>query len=511
MVVALRALNPHAHEDLSDVLRRLQRVLLVLEVVCRRAGKRSAPGRQQFLSQFIDRRVLLDPFLKPAVIEEHRLVIDAIGHRADHQQFRPLHHPHVDKLLPLQELIDQVGSLVGIFAGEKRAILITGREHATDIDAHSTDKLFIRAELRWIDPEFAKLLVHQFVNDIRGGRVCPGELEARRQRDGVDANGVRIETGHDEGLAPVLCGHQPVHVDRCRVVVIAEEERLRGDVAVGAVGIDRPCRHLLRGIHAVEHDLRRIDLNAFNGWHFGWRGVVFCAFDKPAPNRGVILFALLDLLATAVRHGVGALGENQAVIRQGEIDPPSADLTGDPLVVGSGVESKERQAEAVLAPCRTVAGSGVAAVSHKNRHDVEPETEMRILGRPLHMHRHAEGLATGGDLQRGVAIGKRIERGVLNSRERWIRQSKCRFPGEIAGDAAGLHELDHHRLTVLCRRKMHIRRIGMHRRCRILGRRRRNKAECQQSNDRHDGGEQPSRMLTSLGLAFHGCISHGVT
>ncbi len=58
MVVALGALHAHAHENLSDVLADLERLLLDLVVVGRGVGERAAGGAEKLLHDLVHRHVV---------------------------------------------------------------------------------------------------------------------------------------------------------------------------------------------------------------------------------------------------------------------------------------------------------------------------------------------------------------------------------------------------------------------------------------------------------------------
>ena len=68
MVVALRALNSHAHEDLGRVLRNFQRVGFDLVVIGCRILERAAGGREQLLHDLVQGYVVCDSVLQPAVV-----------------------------------------------------------------------------------------------------------------------------------------------------------------------------------------------------------------------------------------------------------------------------------------------------------------------------------------------------------------------------------------------------------------------------------------------------------
>ena len=74
MVVALGALDAHAHEHLGDVLGQLEAVELALVVVHRRDGHRAAVGGQEVDDDLVDRAVLADLVGQPVVVEQRVLV-----------------------------------------------------------------------------------------------------------------------------------------------------------------------------------------------------------------------------------------------------------------------------------------------------------------------------------------------------------------------------------------------------------------------------------------------------
>ena len=184
MVVALGTLDPHPHEHLRDVFRHFQGVGLVLVVI--RGGARERPplGREEIAHHLVDRDIPLDLLLEPVVVEEHRLVADLLR-RPDHEQLRPLHDPHLDKLFPLKERIDEMPPLSRIRAREERLELVAGGKRAADVEADSADELLVGAQLGGIDAELQELGVDKLVDVIVGRRIRPLEHEPLRQHDDV--------------------------------------------------------------------------------------------------------------------------------------------------------------------------------------------------------------------------------------------------------------------------------------------------------------------------------------
>ena len=115
MVVALGALDAHAHEDLGGVLGELQRVGLDLVVVGGGVLERAAVGAEQLLDDLVHRHVVGELVLEPVVVEQRGLVAELwFAVRADLQQLGPLHHPHLDELLAAEQLVDQLLALLRV-------------------------------------------------------------------------------------------------------------------------------------------------------------------------------------------------------------------------------------------------------------------------------------------------------------------------------------------------------------------------------------------------------------
>ena len=120
MVVTLRALQTHAHEDLGHVLRHLQRLALNLIVVGGWIGKRAAITGQNFLHDFVDRHIVSNFVLQPVEVEQRVLVTNLIGSvGADLKQFSPLHHPHFNELFTVEQLVHQLVAFIPAASARK--------------------------------------------------------------------------------------------------------------------------------------------------------------------------------------------------------------------------------------------------------------------------------------------------------------------------------------------------------------------------------------------------------
>ena len=457
MVVALGALDPHPHEDLGHVLRGLERVPFVLEVVGGGVGEGAPLRREEFADEDVDRRVGLDPVLEPTGVEEHRLVADLVLDGADHHQLRPLHHPLLDELLSLEQLVDEVGPLVGVGARHEGVVFVRRGEHTADVEAGPPKKLFVAARPRRVDPQRVQLGVDELVDMVRHRWGGPFEGEVLRQRDHLRAHRMGREAGHHEGLAAAAGGDEPRGVDLRRAIVVREKDRQRRHVAVGAVGILREHGELLRGVRPVEHGLAGVE---FDGHDRGRRTrIILRASFEPLLQGGVVGVVGPESGAARVGHGGGRLGEQQTLGGEGEVDPPSTDLAGESVVVGLGVEAEEREPEAVFAAGRAVATAGVAAVSHEDRHHIAAETQVGGEAGMFDVHRHRACLVGEGDRERGVAVGKRLEHAAVEAGLGCIRDGERRLGGDVAGDPARFDRLHDERLAVAGIREVDGRRV----------------------------------------------------
>ena len=202
MVVALGALDPHSQEHLRHIFCHLQRVGFVLVVVGGRIAERASLARDKFAKELVDWHISLDPLLQPVVVEQHRLVSD-LGRGADHQQFRPLHHPHLDEFLPLEQAIHEVLALGWVDALHECAVFVRAGERAANIEVHAPQKLLVGAEVRRVDPQTHELPVGELVNVVLHWRILPLESESLWQHDELRADCVRFEPGQNEGLSSV--------------------------------------------------------------------------------------------------------------------------------------------------------------------------------------------------------------------------------------------------------------------------------------------------------------------
>ena len=181
---------------------------------------------------------------------------------------------------------------------------------------------------------------------------------------------------------------------------------------------------------------------------------------QPADERLVVLVALLDPLPAGVRHLAGRLLDQQALVRQGEVDAPAVDLAGQPVVVAVGVEAEQRQAEAVLAAGGPVAAAGLQPARMKTG----ITSSLKLIGRSSlrlrHLDRHLDRLAR---RTRRPARSAPSATGVtvfLSSlASAGLAKRDLGLGGHVAGDAVGVGGLDDERLPVAGGLQVDVRRV----------------------------------------------------
>ena len=373
------------------------------------------------------------------------------------QQFRPLQHPQFRELLAVEQFIDEVLALGRERGDQEPGVLFGGRQFADDVEVHAAHERGVVAHAARLDAELLQLVVDACVDVVRFDGRGPRELQVLGQRDERHADGERVEPGHDERLAALAGGHVAGAVDLGRVVVVGEEERERGHVAVGAVAVLRADHDALLLALAVEHGRRR---EHFHAHRQGDRGGVERGVGlEPADERLVVLVALLHPRAAGVRHLAERLLDECAFGRQCEVDAAAVEFAREAEVVAVGVEAEQRQAEPVLAAGGPVAPADVAPGPHEDGHHVLLERDRAVLLRLHHLHRHLDGLPAEGDRHLGGAVGDWQHDEFVEFRERGVGERHLRLRGHVAGDAVGLGELDDERLLVARRFEVDVRRV----------------------------------------------------
>ena len=128
MIVTLRALDAHAHEDLRGVLGDLQGVGRHLIIVRRRLAERAAVGDEELAHNLVDRDVGKHLVAQPVEVGERRLLAELILPRTNLEQLGELHHPQVRELGPVQERLDEMLALGRALITEEALQLICHRQ-----------------------------------------------------------------------------------------------------------------------------------------------------------------------------------------------------------------------------------------------------------------------------------------------------------------------------------------------------------------------------------------------
>ncbi len=445
MVVALGALDAHAHENLRGILGELLGVALHLIKIAGGIAERAAARAEQFAHDFIHRLILLKLIAQPLEIKHGVLVIKAVVLSANLQQLGPFHHPNPHELGAGNQLVDELLALGGRFIGHKDRDGLGGGQPANHIKIGAPDERVVIANAAGRDANFLQLIVHELVDVI--GLELLGEFEVIhfRNHQHLRSNRDLVVARHDERLAALSSGHLAFAVDLGGNIIVGNEHRLVRDIADGAVAVNGAHDDLLLRAFALEHRLFRMNLKIDHLRRAG--GVISRAVLQPA-HEGFIERTLRgNHFAAGMRHATGRFLEQQTIVRQGEVNAPPKIFARDVFVIALRIEAKQRQPKTILAARGTVTTAGIATALCKSRHHVEAEPHGAFLGGFLHLHRHGERAAAKLDLQRSLAIDNRTDDVVFKLHQLGIGKGVLRVGGDIARGAVGIRGL-HHQLLL---------------------------------------------------------------
>ena len=265
---------------------------------------------------------------------------------------------------------------------------------------------------------------------------------------------MRRKARHDEGFAALPGGDDAVVADPGAGFVARQEKGLAGDIPVAPVAVVRAHGDLKLLSGALEEELLRQNLEARAGRHIGC--VVRRASFEPADERLVEFAALVEFLAARVRGVAVRFRHEHRGLGDGEIDPATGLLAGQAIVILFRIEAPEREHEAVLAACGTVAA--IALRFHEDGHHIEPEADRLLHGRLLDLHRHLHRLALPLDLQLRLPIRQRIDHALFHPGFRRIGEGEFRLRRDIPMHARRFRDADDDGLLIALKLQIYIRR-----------------------------------------------------
>ena len=160
-------LRPHAHERQGDRLRDGRRLLALQgpEEVDLRRTEIAAAGGEQLPDEPVVGHVLLERGPNPAVVR-----LGAVGPEVDRefgldpQQVAPLHRPVVGELRPLEQAVDQHGTLVGGLVVQKALRLLGRGQRADGVEIDPPEENRIGTQVGRLDFQLLQLGEHQLVD-----------------------------------------------------------------------------------------------------------------------------------------------------------------------------------------------------------------------------------------------------------------------------------------------------------------------------------------------------------
>jgi hypothetical protein len=306
--------------------------------------------------------------------------------------------------------------------------------------------------------------VDVLVDEVVLGHVRPRVRLVLRHDDRLAADRERGEPGHHVRLAAGLGGHLAGLVDRGRRVVVAQEH----DWLVTSRSV--PSEYFARATScwvapvAAEHDLVRVQLERHRLGDL--LRVVRGTGLQPPEHRPVQVVALLDELPAGVLDGPEGLGDQQALLGDGEVDPAGGLGAGDAVVVAGRVVPEQGQHEPVLAPGRPVAPAAVAVGLEEHGHHVEPKADRPLGLGVLDRQRERDGLAVVLDDDLPNPVAERAESAALDLGQLRVGDGDLGRGRHVGCHAVGPGDLDDEVLVVLRGLQGDVGREHLERRCR---------------------------------------------
>ncbi len=440
--MALVAVEADRQEQLRRVLHRRRRLAQDLVIRRRRVGHRGPGAGQDGVDELIIRQVVGDRLPDPVAQGAGARLAQELS--VDLQQVGPFVSPVLDKVGAADQLVDQLVALdlgVAVVGQEGADDFRLGRQ-AGQVEVDPPDELGVGTQAARLDLDLLELLGHEGIDVVIRRHVLPGEATAvahdDERRGGVGA----FVAGHDRALAAAQGRDQAVLVGARDLDVTALDKRLGAHVAGAAVAVLGVYGHLLLHTGQRQDRVLREDVNAGDARAVA---VELHAAGDPAAEGLVIGVAGLDQHAALVGHAAGRLEQHQAAVRSGSVEPATAQVVGERLVIEERVVAAQRQAEAVLALLGAVTGPRVAAHLGQHRHDIADEAD--LVGRLLAADGDGQGesLAGQGQLELAAAVRDRTDeagRGDLHQAGRPVHLDHAgHVNGFASAQAAGYDEL----------------------------------------------------------------------
>ena len=189
------------------------------------------------------------------------------------------------------------------------------------------------------------------------------------------------------------------------------------------------------GALAFQHRTGREDFHVLHGGHRV--GIIGHAIADPFTQYFVFRAAGFHQFPAGVRHAVDGFGDQETVLGDSKIDTAATHFLRQAVVVSLGVKSKQGETEAVLTPGGAVAGTGVAAIAHEDRHHIEGEADRTVLGGGFDGHGNIQGLSFPGHRHGGGAVLEWSQTAALECGEGWVCQGNGGLGGNVNGNVIG--------------------------------------------------------------------------